>query len=138
MQQFPRRLALSTLVAAALCAVALVVPMTPVSAKPGDLTATPSIVNLGPLPAGTEGTATITLTNNTAVAFTRFNVDFITINSFGLAQEGCSGGASLGPGESCTMQVFMGPVKVGPAVMRVRWRSGSAQSNWVTITATGT
>jgi hypothetical protein len=126
------------LLATVLLAVALIVPVASVSAKPGDLAATPALVNLGPLPAGTEGTATFTLTNNTSQTFTSFNVDFVTINSSGLAQTSCPGFAPLGPDQSCTMQVFMGPVNVGPAVMRVRWRSGSASSNWVFITATGT
>jgi hypothetical protein len=119
-------------------AVALLIPGAPVYAKPGDLSATPTFVNLGPIPAGTEGETAIELTNNTSLTFTILDVDFVTVNSFGLAQSGCAGNVPLGPGQTCSMTVFMGPVSVGPAAMRVRWRSGSAMSNWVLIVATGT
>lgn len=100
--------------------------------------ATPTFVNLGALLAGTEDQTTITLTNNTSQTFTSFNVDFNTVNSPGLAQSACAGNVPLAPGESCAMEVFMGPVKVGPAAMRVRWALGLSSSNWVLILATGT
>ena len=103
-------------------------------AAPGDLVATPSFVNLGSLPAGTEGEVDVTLSNTTSQDILVTDVNFHTVNSFGLATID----VNVPAGGTAVVQVFMGPSTTGPAVMRVRWRGGSESSNWVTITAIGT
>jgi hypothetical protein len=138
MAQSAGRNARRSLLAAVALTLALMIPGAPVYAKPGALSATPTFVNLGPIPSGTEGETAIEVTNNTSLTFTILDVDFVTVNSFGLAQSACTGNVPFGPGQTCSMTVFMGPVHVGPAAMRLRWRSGSASSNWVLIVATGT
>lgn len=104
------------------------------AAGPGDLVATPSFVNLGNLPAATEGEVDVTLSNTTSQDILVTDVTFNTVNSFGLATIDIN----VPAGGSAVVQVFMGPSTAGPAIMRVRWRGVSESSNWVTITATGT
>jgi hypothetical protein len=101
---------------------------------PGDLVATPAFVNLGALPAGTEGEVDVTLTNNTDSDIFISDLNFNVVNAFGLA----SVLFNVPAHGTAQATVFMGPSTTGPAVMRVRWRGGAESSNWVTITATGT
>jgi len=104
------------------------------AAMPGDIVASPSFVDLGALQTGTEGEVDVTLTNNTYQDIVATNVNFVVVNSFGLAGVDIT----VPAGGTAQVSVFMGPSTTGPAVMRVRWRGGSESSNWVTITATGT
>jgi hypothetical protein len=107
-----------------------------VSAKPGDLVASPSFIDLGSLPVGVNGEADFTLTNNTdhTIDISGVNINQVNVSPLSVI---ATGPCLLPPGGTCTLPVFMGPASVGPAVLRVRWRAGSVASNWVIVAATG-
>ncbi len=101
---------------------------------PGDLVASPSLVNLGNVSAGINTEVDITIANTTSQDILLTDVNFNIVNAQGLAQVNISVPAN----STALAKVYMGPVNAGPAVMRVRWRGGSESTNWVTITANGT
>ena len=103
-------------------------------AAPGDLVASPSLINLGNVSAGINTEVDITITNSTSQDILLTNVNFNIVNAQGLAAIDINVPAN----GTAQAQVFMGPVNTGPAVMRVRWRGGSESTNWVTIAANGT
>jgi hypothetical protein len=106
------------------------------SAKPGDLVATPSFVDLGDVVVNQNTEVDFTLTNNSNQTIDVTGVNLVTINVSPGSLVG-TGPCTLDPGESCSLSAFMSPADVGQAIMRVRWRAGSVSSNWVIITATG-
>jgi hypothetical protein len=117
-------------------AVGLLVFGASLSAKPGDLVATPLFVDLGNVVVDQNIEVNFTLTNNSNHTIDVTSVNLVTINVSPRSLV-ATGPCTLDPGASCTLPAFMSPADVGTAIMRVRWRAGSVSSNWVIIAANG-